>query len=67
MGWMDAGRQFEEMLAEHMRLRDTRAACVVSLEPLLVSSTNGYETVATGWLSAARQFGPASEQTNHGL
>jgi hypothetical protein len=41
-GWFHrtfrGGGQFEEMLAEHLLLGDSRAACVVSLEPLLVAA-----------------------------
>jgi hypothetical protein len=32
------GGQFEEMLDEHLRLGDSRAACVLSLDPLLVAA-----------------------------
>jgi len=41
-GWwwrqFSQGTQFEELLDEHMSFGDSRAACVVSLEPLLVAA-----------------------------
>jgi hypothetical protein len=36
--WFAGGRQFEEMLDKHLHLGDSRAACVVSIEPLLVAA-----------------------------
>jgi hypothetical protein len=36
--WFAGGRQFEERLDEHLHLGDSRAACVVSIEPLLVAA-----------------------------
>ena len=36
--WFGDGRQFEELLDEHLQLGDSRAACVVSVEPLLVAA-----------------------------
>jgi hypothetical protein len=35
---VNSGGQFEEMLNEHLRLGDSRAACVMSVEPLLVAA-----------------------------
>ena len=36
--WFGEGAQFEELLDEHMNLGDSRAACVVSMNPLLVAA-----------------------------
>jgi hypothetical protein len=36
--WFGEGRGFEEMLDEHLRLGDSRAACVISIDPLLVAA-----------------------------
>ena len=41
-GWwwlqFGGGRKFEDILDEHLRMGDSRAACVASLEPLLVAA-----------------------------